>query len=64
MVLVLSMVVLLGVSIGDSTVWGELITVVLLPEGSTVAFLGDSNDVIGSVELGVVFNKIWRSEVK
>ena len=37
--------------------------VVLVPEGETVASLGDSNDVRGKVELEMMLNKIWKSGV-
>ena len=38
--------------------------IVMVTEGATVASLGDSNDVRDRVELVVIFNKIWGSEVK
>ena len=37
--------------------------IVMVPEGATVASLGDSNDVRGRVELEVIFNKTWRSGI-
>ena len=36
----------------------------LVPEGSNVVYLGDSNDVRGRVVMEVVFNKVWVSELK
>ena len=36
----------------------------MVPEGETVAYLGDYNDVRGRVEPEVIFNKRWASGVK
>ena len=57
MVLGSSVVVFLGVSIWDETLWEGLLTVDLIPYGVTVAYLGDSNDVRGKVELEIIRNK-------
>ena len=64
MVLGSSVVVFLGVSIGDETLWEGLITVDMIPDGETVAYLGDSNDDRSRVELEGIFNKILLSGVK
>ena len=45
MVLGSSVVVFLGVIIGDETLWEGLITVDMISDGETVSSLGDSNDV-------------------
>ena len=64
MVLGSSVVVFLGVSIGDETLWEGLITVDLIPDGESVASLGDSNDVRSRVELEGIFNMILLCGVK
>ena len=58
-----SVVILLGVSVGNITGYDYLMPVGMVPEGSTVAYMGDSNDVISRVELDVIFNKILVSGV-
>ena len=51
MVLGSSVVVFLGVSIGDETLWEGLVTVDMIPDGPTVDSVDDSNDVRSRVEL-------------
>ena len=56
-------VVFLVFIIGNSTGQDYLMPVGMVPEGSTVDYLGGSNDMSSRVELDVIFNKILISGV-